>query len=84
MGQGKFVAYYRVSIRRQGASGLGLEAQQNAVRGYLNGGRWQLVEEIVDIESGKWGDRPSARSCARPVPRVESDTHHCQAGQAGS
>src|ERR1051326_2461603 len=54
MGQGKFVAYYRVSIRRQGASGLGLEAQQNAVRGYLNGGRWQLVEEIVEIESGKW------------------------------
>jgi DNA invertase Pin-like site-specific DNA recombinase len=58
MAQGKFVAYYRVSTRRQGASGLGLEAQQNAVRDYLNGGRWQLVEEIVEVESGKSDDRP--------------------------
>src|SRR6476469_7037084 len=58
MDQGKFVAYYRVSTRRQGASGLGVEAQQKAVRDYLNGGRWQLVEEIVEVESGKRDDRP--------------------------
>ena len=58
MAQGKFVAYYRVSTRRQGASGLGLEAQQKAVRDYLNGGRWQLVEEVVEVESGKRDDRP--------------------------
>jgi DNA invertase Pin-like site-specific DNA recombinase len=58
MAQGKFVAYYRVSTRRQGTSGLGLEAQQKAVRDYLNGGRWQLVEEVVEIESGKRDDRP--------------------------
>jgi DNA invertase Pin-like site-specific DNA recombinase len=55
---GKFVAYYRVSTARQGRSGLGLEAQRDAVRQYLNGGRWQLVEEIVEIESGKKDDRP--------------------------
>jgi DNA invertase Pin-like site-specific DNA recombinase len=35
---GKFVAYYRCSTERQGRSGLGLEAQQEAVRAYLNGG----------------------------------------------
>src|ERR1051325_7039203 len=58
MAKGKFIAYYRVSTRRQGASGLGLEAQQSAVRDYLNGGRWQLVEEIVEVESGKREDRP--------------------------
>jgi DNA invertase Pin-like site-specific DNA recombinase len=58
MAKGKFVAYYRVSTRRQGVSGLGLEAQQKAVRDYLDGGRWQLVEEVIEVESGKRDDRP--------------------------
>ena len=34
----KFIAYYRVSTERQGRSGLGLEAQQEAVRGFTKGG----------------------------------------------
>jgi hypothetical protein len=42
----RFVAYYRVSTDRQGRSGLGLEAQQRAVTGYLNGGAWELVGEF--------------------------------------
>jgi DNA invertase Pin-like site-specific DNA recombinase len=58
MAQGKFVAYYRVSTDRQGRSGLGLEAQQEAVRSYLDGGSWQLVDEVVEVESGKRNDRP--------------------------
>jgi DNA invertase Pin-like site-specific DNA recombinase len=55
---GKFVAYYRVSTARQGASGLGLEAQQEAVRVFLNGGRWKMVAEFTEVESGKRNDRP--------------------------
>jgi DNA invertase Pin-like site-specific DNA recombinase len=54
----RFVAYYRVSTDRQGRSGLGLEAQQKAVRDYLNGGAWELVGEFVEVESGKYADRP--------------------------
>jgi DNA invertase Pin-like site-specific DNA recombinase len=54
---GKFVAYYRVSTQRQGRSGLGLEAQQTAVRDYLNGGDWRLVAEVTEVESGKRSDR---------------------------
>ena len=53
MAQGKFIAYYRVSTAKQGASGLGLDAQREAVMRYLNGGSWQLVTEVVEIESGK-------------------------------
>jgi DNA invertase Pin-like site-specific DNA recombinase len=58
MAEGKFVAYYRVSTEKQGRSGLGLEAQQKAVRDYLNGGSWDLCSEIVEVESGKNSDRP--------------------------
>jgi len=54
----KFVSYLRVSTQRQGKSGLGLEAQREAVAEYLNGGKWYLVSEIVEVESGKRSDRP--------------------------
>jgi DNA invertase Pin-like site-specific DNA recombinase len=55
---GKFVSYLRVSTQRQGKSGLGLEAQREAVNGFLNGGRWKLVAEVIEVESGKRSDRP--------------------------
>ena len=56
--QGQFVAYFRVSTERQGKSGLGLEAQRKAVLDYLDGGRWELVAEFTEVESGKRSDRP--------------------------
>ncbi|HEV2578271.1 MAG TPA: recombinase family protein [Acidobacteriaceae bacterium] len=55
---GKFVSYLRVSTQRQGKSGLGLEAQREAVAGFLDGGKWTLVSELVEVESGKRSDRP--------------------------
>lgn len=58
MAEGKFIAYYRVSTAKQGRSGLGLEAQRTAVRSFLNGGDWELVEEFTEIETGKRDDRP--------------------------
>jgi len=58
MAKGKFISYLRVSTARQGRSGLGLEAQRQAVKDYLDGGRWRLLGERVEIESGKDGDRP--------------------------
>ncbi|KQT85070.1 resolvase [Methylobacterium sp. Leaf465] len=68
MAQGAFVAYYRVSTARQGASGLGLEAQKETVRRYLNGGDWSIRAEFVEVESGRKSDRPElerALSAAR-------------------
>lgn len=55
---GRFVSYYRVSTAKQGASGLGLEAQRRAAMEYLNGGSWELVGEFEEVESGKNADRP--------------------------
>lgn len=46
-----FIAYYRVSTDRQGASGLGLDAQRQAVAGFVGTG--QLVAEFTEIESGR-------------------------------
>jgi DNA invertase Pin-like site-specific DNA recombinase len=56
--EGKFVSYLRVSTARQGRSGLGLEAQRQAVTDWLDGGRWKLVKEFKEVESGKHADRP--------------------------
>ena len=58
MAKGKFVAYYRVSTDRQGRSGLGLDAQQKAVRDHLGGNGWELVGEYTEVESGKRNTRP--------------------------
>jgi DNA invertase Pin-like site-specific DNA recombinase len=58
MANGRFVAYYRVSTEKQGRSGLGLEGQQAAVAGFLNGGVWTVVSEFTEIESGKNNNRP--------------------------
>src|SRR3954452_5743286 len=57
MAVGRFVAYYRVSTDRQGKSGLGLEAQREAVRSYLNGGNWALADAVTEVESGRRNDR---------------------------
>ncbi|MGT2503914.1 recombinase family protein [Bradyrhizobium guangxiense] len=58
MAEGKFVSYLRVSRDKQGKSGLGLEAQRAAVESYLNGGKWKVLAEYVEVESGKRNDRP--------------------------
>lgn len=58
MAEGKFVSYLRVSTEKQGRSGLGIEAQRKAVTDYLNGGQWNLINEVVEHESGKRADRP--------------------------
>jgi DNA invertase Pin-like site-specific DNA recombinase len=55
---GKFVSYLRVSTQKQGASGLGIEAQRVAVSAFLNGGDWVLLQEYCETESGKSNDRP--------------------------
>src|ERR1700730_15129692 len=51
-----FVAYYRVSTERQGRSGLGLDAQREAVVRHVTGHKGELIADFC--ESGKRSDRP--------------------------
>jgi DNA invertase Pin-like site-specific DNA recombinase len=53
-----FVAYYRVSTERQGRSGLGLDAQREAVVRHVTGHNGELIADFCEIESGKRSDRP--------------------------
>lgn len=87
MASGNHVLYFRVSTARQGASGLGIEAQRKAVADFLNGGRWKVVGEFVETESGKRNDRPEllraieacrlygARLVIAKLDRLSRDAH---------
>jgi DNA invertase Pin-like site-specific DNA recombinase len=55
---GRFIAYFRISTDRQGRSGLGLNAQREAVLRHVASNRGELVGEFCEIESGKRNDRP--------------------------
>lgn len=50
--------YYRVSTERQGQSGLGLDAQQKAVKDFAKTNKFRLVHEFTEIETGKRNNRP--------------------------
>ena len=53
------VSYLRVSTARQGASGLGLEAQREAVARFTAAGGHTLLAEFVEVESGAKAARPN-------------------------
>jgi DNA invertase Pin-like site-specific DNA recombinase len=66
-------ARVRTSITsRQGQSGLGLDAQREAVESYLNGGRWSLVAEFTEIESGKRNDRPELEKALAACKKLKA------------
>ena len=62
-----FVAYLRVSTREQGDSGLGLQAQQQAVERFA--GQVPILGTYTEVESGKRCDRPNL---PLPWPRAVS------------
>jgi DNA invertase Pin-like site-specific DNA recombinase len=66
------VSYLRVSTRKQGASGLGLEAQRAAVAEYAKREGLRVVAEYVEVESGKKAARPE----------LAKALSHCRAAKA--
>lgn len=51
------IAYRRVSTAKQGRSGLGLEAQEAVIAGYVKATGTHVIATYTDVESGKSDDR---------------------------
>ncbi len=54
----RFVAYYRVSTQGQSRSGLGLDAQRDAVERLARQRRGNIIATYTEAESGKLNARP--------------------------
>lgn len=69
----KAVTYIRVSTAQQGRSGLGLEAQKQAVASFLSEGDWEQLDEFVEIETGKGSNALDRR------PQLKAALARCRA-----
>ena len=66
----RWISYCRVSTDQQGIRGLGIEAQRAAIAGYVDRSGGELVEEYVEVESGKRADRPQLRESLAACQRL--------------
>lgn len=66
------IPYYRVSTRSQGESGLGLEAQREAVRRYLDQHGYKAINEFTEIESGRRKNRPALTEALRECKKKKA------------
>ena len=85
------IAYCRVSTAQQGKSGLGLEAQRRAIRAFAKAESLEIVDEFVEVETGKGADaldrrpqlaaalkqakRQKASVCVAKLDRLSRDVH---------
>lgn len=68
------IGYFRVSTERQGASGLGLEAQRHAAEAYANAQNLEILDSYVEVESG--------RKCDRDRPKLAAALMQCKQTRA--
>jgi len=68
----KLIAYFRVSTKRQGDSGLGLDGQRSAVEAYAKRIGATIVAEFTEIESGKRADRPELAAAIAHARRAKA------------
>ena len=70
------ISYIRVSTGRQGRSGLGLEAQREAIARFAEAEGFKLAGEFVEVETGKGADAP-ARRPQLAAPLAEAKHRKC-------
>jgi DNA invertase Pin-like site-specific DNA recombinase len=74
------IEYVRVSTRSQGRSGLGLEAQREAIQRFCNAERFHIAESFVEIESAK-GDtlahRPKLKAALKAARKIKDLDYRC-------
>ena len=74
------IEYVRVSTQGQGRSGLGLEAQREAIQRFCEAERFHIVESFVEIESAK-GDtlarRPKLKAALKAARKIKDDDYRC-------
>jgi DNA invertase Pin-like site-specific DNA recombinase len=62
---GKVIAYYRVSTKKQGESGLGLKGQVAAVAAFAAQQGAEIIKEYTEVETGKRSDRAELAAALR-------------------
>ncbi len=70
------ISYVRVSTEKQGRSGLGIEAQRNAIARFADTEGFDLIDEFVEVETGKGSDaldrRPQLAEALSAARRADS------------
>jgi DNA invertase Pin-like site-specific DNA recombinase len=70
------ISYIRVSTKAQGRSGLGLEAQRKAIAQFADSEGQEIVEQFVEVETGKGADaldkRPQLAAALRRAKKLKA------------
>jgi DNA invertase Pin-like site-specific DNA recombinase len=71
------VAYYRVSTKKQGRSGLGLGAQRKAVAAFAAAEGFTIIAEFTEVETGKGSDaldkRPQLSAALKAAKKAKCE-----------
>ena len=69
---GGIVAYFRVSTKQQGESGLGLEGQEFAVEQFAQKSGNRILAKYTEVESGRVSDRPELKKAKAHAKRSKA------------
>lgn len=71
------ISYIRVSGKKQGRSGLGLEAQRRHIESFAAAEGFEIVQEFVEVETGKGFDalerRPQLKAALKAAKKLKCE-----------